>query len=86
MTMRRFAHRRRCLRSLLLAGCSPAVEQDSPASRRAVNAEVGTTNDINPQDPANLRQGGNLRLALTEFPSNFNSLHIDGNRPTPAPC
>ena len=35
--------------------------------------------DINPQDPATLRQGGNLRLALTEYPSNFNSLHIDGN-------
>src|SRR4029077_14292602 len=37
------------------------------------------TNDINPQDPANLRQGGNLRLATTDFPPNFNSLHIDGN-------
>ena len=44
------------------------------------NAEVGKTNDINPQDPATLRQGGNLRLALTEYPSNFNSLHIDGNQ------
>ncbi len=26
-----------------------------------------------------LQQGGNLRLALTGFPPNFNSLHIDGN-------
>jgi peptide/nickel transport system ATP-binding protein len=42
-------------------------------------AEVGTTNDINPQNPATLRDGGNLRLALSEYPVNFNPLHIDGN-------
>ena len=40
---------------------------------------VGAASDINPQDPATLREGGDLRLALTEFPSNFNTLHIDGN-------
>jgi peptide/nickel transport system substrate-binding protein len=43
-------------------------------------AELGKTSDINPQDPANLQDGGNLRLALTEYPSNFNTLHIDGNQ------
>jgi peptide/nickel transport system substrate-binding protein len=43
-------------------------------------AAVGSTGDINPQAPATLRDGGNLRLALTEFPSNFNALHIDGNQ------
>lgn len=48
------------------------------------SAEVGTTNDINPQDVANLRQGGNLRLALPAFPPNFNTLHIDGNEGTSA--
>ncbi len=40
--------------------------------RRAATPKLGTTNDINPQDVANLRQGGNLRLALTDVPSNFN--------------
>jgi peptide/nickel transport system substrate-binding protein len=40
---------------------------------------VGATSDVNPQNPATLRDGGDLRLALTEFPSNFNTLHIDGN-------
>jgi len=42
-------------------------------------AEVGSTNDINPRDPAMLQEGGNLRLALSEYPVNFNPLHIDGN-------
>ena len=42
-------------------------------------AELGTTNDINPQNPATLLDGGNLRLALSEFPVNWNTLHIDGN-------
>jgi peptide/nickel transport system substrate-binding protein len=62
---------------LTLTGCSGG-NKEVPAA--GGNAEIGTTNDINPQDPATLREGGNLRLALTEFPSNFNTLHIDGNQ------
>lgn len=62
--------------TVVLAGCSGRDQETPPAGG---NAEVGTTNDINPQDVANLRQGGNLRLPLTEFPSNFNPLHLDGN-------
>ncbi|MDV3124637.1 ABC transporter family substrate-binding protein [Mycobacterium sp. 21AC1] len=61
---------------LTLTACSGGT-QEAPSA--GGNAEVGTTSDVNPQDPANLRQGGNLRLALTEFPSNFNPLHLDGN-------
>jgi glutathione transport system substrate-binding protein len=61
---------------LTLTSCSSGNQDAPPAGG---SAEVGTTNDINPQDPATLQKGGNLRLALTEFPSNFNSLHIDGN-------
>ena len=62
--------------ALTLTSCSGGNQETPP---RGGNAEVGTTNDINPQDPATLQQGGNLRLALTDFPPNFNSLHIDGN-------
>ena len=40
---------------------------------------MGATSDVNPQNPATLRDGGDLRLALTEFPPNFNTLDIDGN-------
>jgi peptide/nickel transport system substrate-binding protein len=60
-----------------LTSCSGGNQQPPSAGG---NAELGTTNDINPQDPATLQRGGNLRLALTEFPSNFNTLHIDGNQ------
>jgi peptide/nickel transport system substrate-binding protein len=48
------------------------------------NSEVGTTCDINPQDPATLQNGGDLRLPLAEFPANFNALNIDGNDPDAA--
>lgn len=61
---------------LLLTACTGG---DSEIPSAGGTSEVGTTSDINPQDPANLQQGGSLRLALTEFPSNFNPLHLDGN-------
>jgi peptide/nickel transport system substrate-binding protein len=57
---------------LILTGCSHGY-------RDLAEARVGTTSDINPRDPATLRDGGNLRLALTSFPPNFNELNIDGN-------
>jgi len=61
--------------SLILGGCSAGAESLPPGPATA----VGATSDVNPQNPAILRDGGDLRLALTEFPSNFNTLHIDGN-------
>ena len=61
---------------LVLTGCSGGSNQPPSAGG---NAEVGTTSDINPQDPATLQEGGSLRLALTQFPENWNTLHIDGN-------
>ena len=62
--------------AVVLSGCSAATNL-APAAGN--NAEVGTTSDVNPQDPATLRDGGSLRLALSDFPPNFNILHIDGN-------
>jgi peptide/nickel transport system substrate-binding protein len=60
--------------ALTIAGCSSGDQKPPSAGGEA---EVGTTSDINPQDPATLRQGGNLRLALTALPANYNTLHID---------
>src|SRR5689334_18141619 len=60
---------------LIVSGCASGY-QELPEARAAA---VGTTSDINPRDPATLRDGGNLRLPLTEFPANFNELNIDGN-------
>ena len=61
---------------LTVTACSGG-KQETPSA--GGSAEIGTTNDINPQEVSALQQGGNLRLALTAFPENFNSLHIDGN-------
>jgi peptide/nickel transport system substrate-binding protein len=61
---------------LALTACAGG-KQETPSA--GGSAELGTTNDINPKDVSALQQGGNLRLALTAFPENFNSLHIDGN-------
>lgn len=61
---------------VVLAGCSSS-KRDVPSA--GGNAELGSTSDINPQDPATLQKGGNLRLALSSFPSNWNTLNIDGN-------
>ncbi|MGE0214939.1 ABC transporter family substrate-binding protein [Mycolicibacterium sp.] len=62
--------------ALVVTGCSGGDEEVPPAGG---DAELGATADINPQDPATLLPGGNLRLALSGFPVNFNNLHIDGN-------
>ncbi|WP_202284977.1 ABC transporter family substrate-binding protein [Mycobacterium paraintracellulare] len=62
--------------ALALSGCSPAINLIPETGQ---NARIGTSSDINPRDPATLRDGGDLRLALTAFPQNFNILHIDGN-------
>lgn len=61
---------------LTLTSCSGA---DQPPPSAGGNAEVGKSNDMNPQDPATLQEGGSLRLALNAYPENFNTLHIDGN-------
>ncbi|WP_313675454.1 ABC transporter family substrate-binding protein [Mycolicibacterium sp.] len=62
--------------ALVLAGCS---SPDRSAPSPGGNAEIGKASDTNPQDPATLKQGGNLRLAIGSLPENFNTLHIDGN-------
>ena len=62
--------------TLVVAGCSSG-QRTAPSA--GGNAEVGSASDINPQDPATLAQGGNLRLAIGAMPSNFNTLNLDGN-------
>ncbi|MEV4238070.1 ABC transporter family substrate-binding protein [Nocardia sp. NPDC050408] len=57
---------------LIATGCS-----DNSITPGTV--DIGSTNDINPKDRGELRDGGNLRLALSSFPESFNYLHVDGN-------
>jgi peptide/nickel transport system substrate-binding protein len=73
MTFRRIASLL-VVAGLTLTACSSGDQTPPPAGGDAV---VGKTSDINPQDPAALQEGGNLRLALSAYPVNFNSLHLD---------
>ncbi|MEV0296601.1 ABC transporter family substrate-binding protein [Nocardia sp. NPDC050710] len=59
--------------SLVLAGCGGSDETAPEGSA----AQLGTVSDINPRDVSELRDGGNLRLALTALPENWNALHTD---------
>ncbi|WP_446223815.1 ABC transporter family substrate-binding protein [Nocardia sp. IBHARD005] len=59
--------------TLVLGGCGSDVDVQSGSSA------IGVINDINPQDRDALRDGGNLRLALTSFPATFNNLHVDSD-------
>ena len=61
---------------LTLSGCSAADYAVTPPGGAAA---IGSASDINLQDRARVRDGGDLRLALSQFPPNFNPLHIDGN-------
>ncbi|MET7769180.1 ABC transporter family substrate-binding protein [Nocardia sp. NPDC005366] len=58
---------------LLVAGCS-GDNGVTPGT-----STIGSTNDINQREPGELRDGGNLRLSMSSFPANFNTLQVDGN-------
>ncbi|PPJ22493.1 hypothetical protein C5E45_06785 [Nocardia nova] len=58
--------------AVALAGCTSLNTANGPAT-------LGTANDINPQPRDAVRDGGNLRLAISGYPANWNSLSIDGN-------
>ncbi|WP_069162005.1 ABC transporter family substrate-binding protein [Nocardia altamirensis] len=61
--------------ALFAAGCGGGDE----AAPEGARAEIGSTNDINPHDVGDLRDGGNLRLAISAYPANWNALSNDGN-------
>ncbi|MGW6424262.1 ABC transporter family substrate-binding protein [Nocardia sp. NPDC055053] len=59
---------------MIVAGCGAGEE-----SATGLSDALGTTSDINPQGLDALREGGNLRLATTSYPANWNTLSNDGN-------
>ncbi|MFD6271971.1 ABC transporter family substrate-binding protein [Nocardia asteroides] len=59
---------------MIVAGCGSADE-----SAAGLTDALGTTSDINPVERSQLREGGNLRLATTSYPANWNTLSNDGN-------
>ncbi|PFX01998.1 ABC transporter family substrate-binding protein [Nocardia farcinica] len=57
-----------------LVGCSAADR-----SADGLSDALGTSSDINPVPREQVREGGNLRLSVSAFPANWNTLSIDGN-------
>jgi len=60
--------------------------QSGETATRGGPADEGTApetaiprRDVNAQEPASLRQGGELRLSVFDFAENWNPRHIDGN-------
>ncbi|MFH5208582.1 ABC transporter family substrate-binding protein [Antrihabitans sp. NCIMB 15449] len=60
---------------LVVSGCSGGDDDLGQAGSNA----VGASSDINPKSPDELRDGGNLRLANTTYPSTFNTWNIDSD-------
>ncbi|WP_024801295.1 ABC transporter family substrate-binding protein [Nocardia sp. BMG51109] len=58
---------------LVLSGCAGSDSTGTGTS------SIGTTNDINPHDVSELRDGGNLRVSVSSLPENWNTLTVDGN-------
>src|ERR1700756_1503330 len=73
--IRRLALLATVMTCLIVTGCSDGYKD--VVGRRAGGG--GTSSELKPQGPATLRDGGNLRLAISSFPPNFNVLNIDGN-------
>ncbi|QIS07082.1 ABC transporter family substrate-binding protein [Nocardia brasiliensis] len=64
---------------LLVSGCASS---DDTGHAQGETGALSTTNDINPKERDELRDGGNLRLAISAIPENWNTLSIDGNDAT----
>ncbi|WP_327111420.1 ABC transporter family substrate-binding protein [Nocardia sp. NBC_01730] len=60
---------------LVVAGCG----SDGADAAEGLSDTLGATSDINPRNPDEVREGGNLRLTTTTFPANWNTLSNDGN-------
>lgn len=58
---------------LVLSGCAGSDDSGSGTSA------IGATNDINPHDVSELRDGGNLRLPFSGYPKNWNALQLDSD-------
>lgn len=58
---------------LIVSGCSGDSGVTSGANT------IGNTNQINAKDASELRDGGNLRLAISALPATFNTWHVDSD-------
>ncbi len=68
--------------ALTLSGCASGGSSQSGANNGAAGGgEVAMPelSDINEQDRGALEEGGNLRLPISDMPTNYNTLNVNGN-------
>jgi peptide/nickel transport system substrate-binding protein len=59
--------------AVVLAGCGGSNSGSAPPPKVALGQ-----NDINPVDVAKLKDGGELKWPVQDYPATFNELHVDG--------
>ncbi|MRH86204.1 ABC transporter family substrate-binding protein [Nocardia sp. SYP-A9097] len=69
---------RGCAALVLAAGLALAACSGGDTAPTGTGS-LGSTADINEHSRDDIRDGGDLRLAMTSFPANWNTLQIDGN-------
>ncbi|QRV01883.1 ABC transporter family substrate-binding protein [Arcanobacterium phocisimile] len=62
--------------ALVLSACSGPASSESGSDGKSASLPAS---DYNKVDPADLKDGGDLRLAIASMPSNYNPLHVNGN-------
>ncbi len=66
--------------ALSLAACGSGASNDPGTPDSApLSVAPASAQDINAQDRANITQGGEMRLAVSDLGTNWNPLQIDGN-------
>lgn len=68
--------------TLVLAGCSGGGDggSDSGEGNGGGDVPVPALSDVNPTERDQVEDGGNLRFAISQLPTQWNSLHTAGNQ------
>ncbi|QOR47280.1 ABC transporter family substrate-binding protein [Trueperella pecoris] len=65
--------------ALTLSACSGSGAKGGDATSKTGSATSLPASDYNKVDPAELADGGTLRLAISSYPEQWNATHVDGN-------
>lgn len=65
--------------ALTLSACSSGSPEKGSSGSASGDTKVLPASDYNKVDPADLADGGKLRLAISALPEQYNASHVDGN-------
>ncbi|GAA1977721.1 ABC transporter family substrate-binding protein [Kitasatospora viridis] len=64
--------------TLVLSGCSSSSGGGGGGASSSASAQPMSAEDINPQPLSNVKDGGELRIPLQQWPDQWNPLQVDG--------